>query len=265
MTANASPSDTISLRDRIRRFWQSQSDAAIRCRLLLLLVDAGLLLFFLASTFVEHTRTLELIDYALGAVLAVELLFRTWLASDRLHFISRPLTVVDAVVVVSLMAPALTENFVFLRVLRSLRLIRSYHVLNRLKAQSPFLRRNEAVLFSATNLLVFIFVVSAAVYALQVRVNPQIGNYLDAMYFTVTTLTTTGFGDIVLVGEHGHLLSVIVMIVGVSLFLRLIQTIFRPSRVDFECPDCGLRRHDADAVHCKHCGHLLHIPTDGQD
>ena len=79
----------------------------------------------------------------------------------------------------------------------------------------------------------------------------------------MTTLTTTGFGDITLHGSVGRILAVLIMFIGVSLFLRLIQTIFRPAKVRYDCPDCGLKRHDPDAVHCKHCGRLLPIPSEG--
>jgi voltage-gated potassium channel len=60
------------------------------------------------------------------------------------------------------------------------------------------------------------------------------------------------------------MLSVLIMVLGVALFLRLVQTIFRPAKVIHECPDCGLTRHDPDAVHCKHCGRILHIETEGE-
>ncbi len=53
------------------------------------------------------------------------------------------------------------------------------------------------------------------------------------------------------------------MIFGISLFLRLIQTIFRPGKVRYKCPVCGLTRHDSDAIHCKHCGTILNIETEG--
>ena len=59
------------------------------------------------------------------------------------------------------------------------------------------------------------------------------------------------------------LLSVIIMLAGVTLFIRLGQTIFRPHKVFFPCPRCGLQRHEPDAVHCKACGHLLNIPDEG--
>jgi voltage-gated potassium channel len=53
------------------------------------------------------------------------------------------------------------------------------------------------------------------------------------------------------------------MIIGISLFVRLAQSIFRPEKVYFPCPECALQRHDPDAVHCKACGHKLMIPDDG--
>jgi voltage-gated potassium channel len=101
------------------------------------------------------------------------------------------------------------------------------------------------------------------VYVTQHLINPQISNYVDALYFTITTLTTTGFGDITPKDPGGRLLAVVIMLVGVSLFLRLLQAIFRPNKVRFECPDCGLMAHDIDAVHCKHCGRVLHIKDEG--
>jgi voltage-gated potassium channel len=66
-----------------------------------------------------------------------------------------------------------------------------------------------------------------------------------------------------LIGPGGRLIAVLVMFVGVGLFLRLLQAIFRPSKVRFECPDCGMLVHDIDAVHCKHCGRVLHIKDEG--
>jgi len=54
------------------------------------------------------------------------------------------------------------------------------------------------------------------------------------------------------------------MIVGVSLFLRLIQVVMRPAKVVHPCPCCGLRRHEVDAIHCKACGEPLTIVHDNE-
>jgi voltage-gated potassium channel len=141
---------------------------------------------------------------------------------------------------VSLLLPAFIDNLAFLRVLRALRLLRSYHLVRDLRRDSQFFCRNEDVLTRALNLLVFIFVVTSVVFVSQNDINPKIATYLDALYFTITTLTTTGFGDITLEGPGGRMIAIFVMVIGVSLFLRLLQAIFRPPKVKYECEGCGL-------------------------
>ena len=64
---------------------------------------------------------------------------------------------------------------------------------------------------------VFLFIMTGVVYETQRWRNPEIANYVDALYFTVSTLTTTGFGDITLEGSLGRLIAVLIMIFGVTL------------------------------------------------
>jgi voltage-gated potassium channel len=101
------------------------------------------------------------------------------------------------------------------------------------------------------------------VYETQHAANKAIANYADALYFTVTALTTTGFGDITLPGTIGRLISVVIMILGVTLFFNLARALLHPSKVRFRCPQCALLRHDPDAVHCKACGTVLNMPDEG--
>jgi voltage-gated potassium channel len=169
----------------------------------------------------------------------------------------------DIVALVSFLGPIVGEGGGFLRILRTLRLLHTYAFLKRLRADVPFFRRNEDAILAVTNLFVFIFVMTGIVYWTQFPTNPDIHNYVDALYFTVTSLTTTGFGDITLPGTLGRLISVFIMICGVTLFLRLAQVLFRPHKVRYRCTHCGLQRHDPDAVHCKACGNLLNIPDEG--
>ena len=60
-----------------------------------------------------------------------------------------------------------------------------------------------------------------------------------------------------------RLTSLVVMICGVTLFLRVVLVLFRPHKVRQPCPTCGLQRHEPDAVHCKACGTTLNIPDEG--
>ncbi len=232
-------------------------------RWLLLAFDVLTIGYFVIASFYHHIDDYHSVEEIIGAIFLVEFCARLYISRQRLKDIFNPVGLADIIVITSLFAPSLAQNFAFLRVLRALRLLRSYHVLKSLRKQSNFVRVNEDIIFSIVNLLVFIFIVTEVVYVTQVDRNPAIINYVDALYFTVAALTTTGFGDITLVGTGGHVLAVFIMIFGISLFLRLIQTIFRPSKVRYKCPVCGLSRHDNDAIHCKHCGTVLNIETEG--
>ena len=136
----------------------------------------------------------------------------------------------------SFLAPIVGEGIGFLRILRTVRLLRTYQLLARLRADSPFFRRNEELIIAAVNLGVFIFIMTGFVYETQRWTNTEIGNCVDALYFTIAALTTTGFGDITLTGTLGHLLSVIIMIFGVTLFLRLVQVLLGPTRYVIPAP-----------------------------
>jgi len=252
-----------TLQTRIDHLYNGNSRVARRFRWSLLAFDVITILYFITASFFHHVDDLHIVEEAIGILYLLELLARLYISPQRLRDIFNPIGLADLIVIASLLAPSLAENYSFLRVIRALRLLRSYHMLKNLRKQSRFVRVNEDVIFSVVNLLVFIFIITAVVYVTQVGVNPGIKDYFDALYFTVATLTTTGFGDITMVGTGGHILAVLIMIFGISLFLRLVQTIFRPNKVRYECPSCGLNRHDADAVHCKHCGQILHITTEG--
>lgn len=230
----------------------------------LLAFDLLTLIYFVAASFYHHTDEFHSIEVAIGIIYLLEYCARLYISGSRIREIFSLAGLADIIVIGSLLMPVVVENFIFMRVIRSLRLLRSYHVLKTLRGRSRYVRLHEDVIFSVINLLVFIFVVTAIVYVTQVKHNPAITDYVDALYFTVTALTTTGFGDITLKGTSGHILAVLIMIFGISLFLRLIQTIFRPGKVRYECPTCGLSRHETDAIHCKHCGTVLHITTEGE-
>jgi voltage-gated potassium channel len=248
----------------LRRLFYGHRPAAVAFQTGILVLDLAALAYFLATTFVADAPWIPVVDLVLGTLLLLEFVGRLLAHRHPMRYLDNASALADLVVVLSLFLSAFIGNLAFLRVLRTVRLLRSYNVLGQLKKLSPAVRRNEAVIVATLDLAVFVFMASSLVYVTQHPVNPKIADFVDALYFTVATLSTTGFGDITLVGNTGgELLSVAMMIVGISLFLRLAQTLFRPGgKVRHPCPRCGLQRHDADAVHCKACGFLLNIPND---
>ncbi|MCD6070933.1 MAG: two pore domain potassium channel family protein [Microvirga sp.] len=252
-----------SLRTGLQSLYYGESEVARRFRYGLIVFDVAILGVFLIASVAREQWWMVPLDLFVALVLSVEFAARLYVEPNRRAFLFSFTTLTDLLVIGSLLLPAFVDNLAFLRIARAVRLLRSFHLLRDLRADSFWFRCHEDVIQRTLNLGVFIFVVTSAVYVTQNDINPDIGTYIDALYFTITTLTTTGFGDITLKGPGGRLLAVIIMVIGVGLFLRLLQAIFRPSKVHFECPDCGLMLHEADAVHCKHCGRVLHIKTEG--
>lgn len=155
-------------------------------------------------------------------------------------------------------------DMVWLHTVGALRILRFYRTINQVVRGKDFLPRKREIIISATNLLVFIFLMTSMVLIVESPANDQINTYLDALYFTISTLTTTGFGDITVESEVGKGLVILIMIFGVALFLRLATSIFRPHKIGVRCKHCGLNWHDRDASHCKHCGNIINIANDGE-
>ena len=255
--------EIVAFREQLNRLYFGNSRVAQQFRYGLLVFDAVTIAFIVGTSFLPRTTWLEWLDLIFGLVILVDFSARLFVSPHRVREFAHPATWADMAAIVSFLAPVVGEGLGFMRILRTLRLLHTYQLTARLRADSLFFRRNEEVINAVVNLAVFLFIMTGVVYQTQHWRNPAIGNYVDALYFTITALTTTGFGDITLQGSWGRIISIIIMIFGVTLFLRLLQTLVRPHKVRYACPACGLQRHDVDAVHCKACGTLLNIPDEG--
>jgi voltage-gated potassium channel len=251
-----------SLKARIRHLYVSHDADACRFRYRLFVVDVAIILFIIVTSFLPRSPLITALDVICGLVVLADFAARMWISGNRKVEMRHWSFWVDLIAVVSFLGPLAGESFAFVRVLRTLRLLHTYQMLARLRQDSAYFRRNEEVILAGVHLGIFVFIMTALVYETQYRINAKITNYADALYFTVTALTTTGFGDITLDNTLGRMLSVVIMLFGVTLFLRLAQVLFRPQKVRFQCPSCGLGRHEHDAVHCKACGVVLNIPDD---
>lgn len=248
------------LRAWLRHLYHGQTRLAIRFRLTVIAVDLLLIAFFVAAPLIRSTPFFLAVDYLVAFVLLTDLLARGLAWSSFKNWIRRPIVWVDLFVLLTLLAPQWLFSLAFLRVLRIWTLFNSdffWETVGRRYDDT----RVEDVTRAAATLITFVFIVTGFVYTSFAGRHVGVDGYIDALYFTVATLTTTGFGDIVLPGAWGKLISIVTMIAGITLFVRLAQTLFSPHKVRFDCPTCGLMNHDADAVHCKACGTSLNIPN----
>lgn len=249
------------LRARLGALYYGDTPTAVRFRYAILTIDLAIIAFFIAAPALRGGSSFLWIDYTVAALVAAELAARGLAADDLRRWVRRPTVWLDFFVLVTLLAPHWLFNLGFLRILRLWTVVHSEFFWRTVGRRYDDTRWEEVVRTVAT-MVTFVFVMTGVVYTSYARVHPELDGYVDALYFTVATLTTTGFGDITLPGTWGKVISIMTMIAGVTFFVRLGQALFRPHKVKFDCPTCGLMRHDPDAVHCKACGELLNIPNE---
>jgi voltage-gated potassium channel len=249
------------IRGTLRLLYHGQTRRAVHFQRSVLVVDLAIIVFFIVGPLFRDRPSYIWLDIAVATLLFADILARGLASTDIGRWLKQPTTLVDLFILVTLLLPAWLANFGFLRVLRLWTLSRSGFLWRPLRKRGY--QAWEETGRAVVNLVTFLFVVASFIFTFFKGEDSGIDGYVDALYYTVTSVTTTGYGDITLPGTGGKLVAIVVMIVGISLFVRLAQAIFRPVKVFFPCTQCGLTRHEPDAVHCKACGHILNIPDDG--
>ena len=87
-------------------------------------------------------------------------------------------------------------------------------------------RKNLATLVKLVALLLAIILIYSGLFQVLMRREGQSHTFIDAIYWTVTTMTTLGFGDITFLESAGRLFSVFVMLSGVIFLLVILPFTF---------------------------------------
>jgi len=243
-----------SFKKTLTSLFHKRTRKSILFNRVLIVLNVAVFGIFLLEALIPNHPAIHALELVFGTVFLLEYLARLWIAPRRFAFAFDVFSIIDILVVLSLFAPLLVGNLALLRILRSLKILRTYYLVNLLKKESKAVAHYRATIVSILNFFVFLAIMTAIVFVAESQFNPYINTYLDALYFTVSTLTTTGYGDVTATGPWGKLLSVMAMLIGITLFLQLTRTIFRGAKVYYTCPECGLSAHDVDSIHCKHCG-----------
>ena len=226
---------------------------------------------FVAQTYpiAEITRhRLTLLDDLILGVFVLEYFLRLWCAEQKLKYLFSLYAIVDLLAVLPFFLGAIDVTFIrLLRWFRILRLIRL------VESRSLFANKTEdiAILFRILfTLFAIVFVFSGLVYQIEHLSNPKLNNFLDAFYFSIFTMTTVGYGDVMPISDAGKLTTVLMVLTGIALipvqlgelFKRLIKTANQGDRAnditkEIVCSGCSLSFHDVDAHFCKVCGTKL--------
>ncbi|MCL1494474.1 MAG: ion transporter [Pseudanabaena sp. Salubria-1] len=226
---------------------------------------------FVAQTYEisEITRhRLNLLDNIILGVFVFEYFLRLICAEQKLKHLFSLYAIIDLVAILPFFLGAIDVTFIrLLRWFRILRLIRL------VESRTLFAHKTEdiAILFRILfTLLAIVFVFSGLVYQIEHPSNPKFHTFLDAFYFSIFTMTTVGYSDVMPKSDAGKLTTVIMVLTGIALipvqlgelFKRLVQTANQSDREndvmkESICSGCELSLHDMDAEFCKVCGSKL--------
>lgn len=165
-------------------------------------------------------------------IFTVEYLARIWVCVEhpdqqgrtplraRLRYMVSPLALVDLIAIL----PAYLALFVAvdLRWLRLFRLLRLFKLTRYWSALNLLYRvmRDEAQIIGAAIFLLCVIMVlaSGGMYVVEHRAQPEaFGNVPAAMWWTISTLTTVGYGDVVPVTPLGKILGGFISLIGIGM------------------------------------------------
>lgn len=230
------------------------------------LIFLSLILFVLETYSLPPylTRICYTLDLTILGLFTLEYGLRLWCAENRLKYIFSFFSIIDLLSILPLFL-----GFVNLKFLRILCWFRVLRVLRFAKFKANFfnLTSKDSLTFIEVflTLFSFIFIYSGLIYQIEHTANPKVFNdFFDAFYFTIVTMTTVGFGDVIPLSEQGKLLTVFMILSGIILIPwqigTLTQQILKFTRsTNKTCPHCNLFNHDYDANFCKICGTKLEI------
>ena len=207
-------------------------------------------------------------EVALVGVFIIEYAVRMWVAERKVKHFFNIYSLIDLVAILPIMV-----NFLNLTFLRIFRILRLFRILRILRFQRIFKSKDTmfgtlsdsqlVIIRIVLTVFTIVFVSSGFIWAVENKINPgEFGTIWHALYFSIVTLSTVGYGDITPLSAPGRAITVLMILSGIALIPwqlgKLVKFLFvSGSKTEIKCPKCGLMDHDRDAKYCKICGTII--------
>ena len=237
--------------------------------LLIALNVVALILGTVDGVFQKAPRAFQWFEAASVIVFTVEYAARVWSCTSdpryseplrgRLRFMMSPLAAVDAAAILPFYIVALVGSGALdLRALRVLRLVARAARLARYSSGIRTLvaavgGRSQELLTTVGLLAVLMVLASSLIYFAENNAQPdKFSSIPHAMWWSIITLTTVGYGDVAPVTTTGRLIAGLIAVLGIALFALpagilgssfLEQIERRRSKAPRSCPHCGEEIH----------------------
>lgn len=229
-----------------------------------------------------HARYLPLfrwLEWGFTALFTLEYALRLYSSAAPTRYARSFYGLVDLFSILPTYLAFLWPEASFLIVIRILRVLRIFRILKLIRYMGEAQILSRALWQSRRKVLVFTF----SVLTLQVIFGcvmflvegPENGftSIPMSIYWSIVTMTTVGFGDIVPHTDLGRFIAGLAMLTGYAIIavptgivsselMNEYQSQRRHDSHDYGivCPGCKRKGHDRDANYCKQCGHALGPP-----
>ena len=207
----------------------------------LVLISVGILLYDIKNK--VHPILEDFDFYFVTSVFLVEYLIRLWVYNDihkiiiqeyeeasflgrdfrvfkvikevlrkKWEYIRSPFAIIDLLAILPGYRPLrIFRIFVIFRLFKLLRYTKSINTFIEVLANKKF---ELFILLLAVGFVTFIG--GAVIYVFEAHANPKIENFFDAIYWSLITISTVGYGDITPVTEEGKVLTMVLIIIGIG-------------------------------------------------
>lgn len=248
------------------------------------LFDIILLILILLSVIVVMLETIKgfdqkyhteiiIIEWVITTFFTVEYILRIVSIKKPLRYILSFYGIIDLIAILPMYLSLFLIDTHLMVVVRALRLLRLFKILNHPQFSSQSIHLREALLASRGKILVFMYfilvnciLIGSVMYVVEGE-ESGFTSIPISIYWCIVTLTTVGFGDITPITPLGQFIASFVMILGYGIIAvptGIVTAEFAKNKsnsINFSrrnpCKKCGTEDHRYNAEYCYNCGSEL--------
>ena len=229
----------------------------------------GVILSSVDSIEKDYGNILRFSEWIFTILFTIEYIFRIYCIKKPIKYIFSFMGIIDFLSIIPTYLVFLYPPIHVLVDIRAIRLIRVFRVfkLSRYLRGANIMQialkssRPKIIVFLLSVILIVI-ILGTLMYIVEGQKN-GFENIPKSIYWSVVTLTTVGYGDVVPLTTTGKFLASIIMILGYAIIAvptGIVSAAIAKSASKIttqSCRVCSREGHDLDARHCKFCGASL--------
>lgn len=215
----------------------------------------------------EWKHIIHVCEWVITVFFTIEYLLRLYCVYSPVRYAKSFFGMIDLVAILPSYLAILIPGAHSLMIIRGLRLLRVFRIfkLNNFLNQGNIIVR--ALKDSRTKITVFLFFIllmvsifGSIMYLIEHNVNEGFDSIPRAIYWSIVTLTTVGYGDIAPMTPFGQFVASLVMITGYAVIAvptGIVTSAIIHSDKNLKkviCTGCRLGEHEQDASYCRSCG-----------